>query len=264
MNRAVATLVAVAGVAAATGCKPTGAHDDGGTTPDGGVDAQVVEQICTPAAGDTFCPGYAMAFCTAHLACCTDPTARYDTMDRCLARTTCLCTSHRQGSAPTAGHVVFDSAAGDALLARLHAATPSCPIADPASLEVDAAFHGTLAEGADCSPAASDYSALYACGPGLECYVTDFGDAMNPPRADCRRLRAAGETCDATAHCGPGLYCGDGPTIDAPGACRAKLAPGAACSFDFECTSDVCDATASTCTAPTADDTYCVDASSAI
>jgi hypothetical protein len=234
---------------------------------DGGAeeDAFVVEETCTPDADDTFCPMYAQAFCTGHFACCRatdDPGTRYATMELCVQRTTCLCTAHRSGAAFDEGHVTFDASAGDALLARIDEATTSCSVLPAGALDVDAAFVGTLAEGASCSPTMSDYSTLFACAPGLYCYVTDFGDETTPPAADCRRYRAEGDACDASGMtCAPGLYCGSGATIDDPGVCHPLLAPGAPCADDFECVTDFCDDTmGDTCAAADPDDTWCVDA----
>lgn len=269
--RALGTLAALGGIsfalATTTACGPARDAVADGSTRDGGVepDAPYVEETCTPDADDTFCPAYADAFCAAHFACCEaadDPGIRYATMELCVQRTTCLCTARRRGAAFEEGSVTFDATGADALLARLADAVSTCPVLRLDEVELDDAFAGTHAEGADCSPDGEDFSNLFTCAPGLYCYVSDFGDETHPPAADCRRYRAEGEECDASGMtCGPGLYCGPGATIDDPGVCRAHLAGGAACLDDFECASDYCDDEAgNTCTPLEADDTWCVDA----
>jgi hypothetical protein len=252
-----------AGCRGAVGSVDAGTHggDGGGSN----EDAFVIEEVCTPDADDTFCPMYAEAFCTGHFACCDatdDPGTRYATMEQCVQRTTCICVAHRSGAAFDSGQVSYDETAGAALLAHIHDAAHTCSVVPPASLDVDSAFVGTLAEHASCAPSGSDYSALFACGPDLYCYVTDFGDDVTPPTADCRRYRLEGETCDASGMtCRPGLYCAAGATIDDPGICQALLADGAPCAEDFECASDYCDDTlGDTCARLGQDDTWCVDA----
>lgn len=264
VNVALGAVLIFGAALAGGGCGiKTGSPDDAGTV---NPDAPFVEEVCTPDADDTFCPMYASAFCAGHLACCTasgDPTLRYATMELCIQRTTCVCTAGRSGAAFDAGRVTFDAVAAEAVLAQLRDATPSCDALAPGTLDVEAAYVGTLAEGAGCSPVGTDYSNLFACASGLYCYVTDFGSATVPPMADCRRYRTDGETCDASGMtCAPGLYCGDGATIDDPGICRPLLAGGTACTFDFQCASDFCDDVAgNTCAPLDQDDTWCVDAS---
>ncbi|WP_236604200.1 hypothetical protein [Sandaracinus amylolyticus] len=254
---AMLALGALIGMSFVLGCKAASADPDAGE-PD---DVPYVEETCTPAADDTFCPAYADAFCAAHLACCTDPDFRYESMQLCVQRTTCICTSFRSGQAATSGAITFDAEAADAVLATLTAAPESCPVLDDAgAILADAAFRGSLEEGADCSPQENDYSSLLACGEGLYCYVTDFGDETTPPRADCRRYVTEGGECDLGAECARGLYCAPGADIDSPGVCRPYLAAGAACEIDAECASDLCDEETYTCVARNADDTWCVDA----
>jgi hypothetical protein len=245
----------VAAGAAASGCGTAAGAADGGEP-----DVPYVEATCTPDEDDEFCPEYAMEYCRAHFACCDDPALQYGSMSLCVQRTTCDCTARRGGAPFADGRLVFAESAADALLDRLRdAASGTCAVLDPSQVELDTAFTGTLAEGADCSPQGDDYSTLFACGEGLYCYVTDFGSDTTPPAADCRRYRAEGETCDIGMDCAPGHYCGDGATIDDPGICRPHVAPGAACEFDHECGSDWCDEDLGTCRAIDAQDTYCVD-----
>jgi hypothetical protein len=242
-------------LAAIAGCRAAGSGGDAGEP-----DAPYVEETCTPAPGDAFCGAYASAYCAAHFACCTDPENRYASMALCMQRTTCLCVHRREGAAIDSGRVVFDSTAADALVARLESGAMSCAIMDAGALLVDEAFRGTLAVGADCSPTATDFSNLFACGPGSYCYVSDFGDETTPPVASCRAQAAAGSPCDLPEDCAPGTYCGPGATIDDPGVCTALSAGGVACADDFQCASDTCDEVSGTCLSIDADDTYCVDA----
>ncbi|MDQ3033877.1 MAG: hypothetical protein M3Y87_15785 [Myxococcota bacterium] len=246
------TLVVLAGPGCGTATSTTG---DAGEP-----DAPYVEATCTPDPSDTFCPEYAAEYCRAHFACCDDPALQYGSMSLCEQRTTCECTARRAGASFEDGRIVLDQVAADALLARLRdESSGTCAVRDASQVELDTVFTGTLPEGGDCSPSGTDYSPLFTCSAGLYCYVTDFGSETTPPQADCRRYRAAGETCDIGMECGPGLYCQDGPTIDDPGSCAPHVAAGAACEFDHECGSDWCDEDLGTCRALDAHDAYCVD-----
>lgn len=259
----IARILLAATMMVAAGCGGGRRTGDAGPTGDAEPDAPYVEETCPVDEDDTFCPTYAQAYCEGHFDCCLsdEEGVRYESMALCLQRTQCICASARRGSAFESGTVSYDATAGAAILETVRAAAADCAPASLDAIGSEGAFVGTLDEGADCSPSATDFSSLYSCAPGLECYVTDFGGETTPPTAECRRRRSVGEACDAIGmNCAPGLYCADGASIDDPGVCRALLPSGSACLSDYECTSDLCDEDTGLCTALDPEDTWCVDA----
>jgi hypothetical protein len=163
-------------------------------------------------------------------------------------RAACL-ESQRAACEPTVGALAedarlgYDPARAGSFLASLEASAQSCwarPIDHDAFL---AAFAGTGAEGADCTPSGTSTAALrtsaLSCGDGLACRLHLRIDGS--PEGVCeRRVDAA---CSHALDCEAGSYCSL-PARWQPGAwgeCRPRRANGWACASDLECASLHCD-----------------------
>jgi hypothetical protein len=152
--------------------------------------------------------------------------------------------------------VTFDEAAANALLARLREQVETCDGLSFAETDAASAFAGTLGEGADCSPTASDYSILYACAPGLFCEALEATEET-VSRAECHRYTAVGEACNG-AECTPGSHCA-APSLDEPGICVENAPTGAPCVEDTDCASELCDEVSLTCAPIDPHDTWCTE-----
>ncbi len=252
-------LVAVA-AAAAIGCGPGGAG--GGEPIDAGpggaadaarlVDATPPVPDAGPVAASDLCNQFTTLLCEAEQACCTNAATRYATVAECFAAQNPGCLTDLQALA-TDPQTGYDPAVARAELDKIAARMATCDVnIGPWFVSQNGllgVFRGTVASGGDCSPAsASDKAPVLSCQSPSVCRLMAI-----PLSGQCGTPRTQGDSCVTELECEAGLRCEPPETFN--GECVARLADGAGCSVNGDCTSLICEA--SSCVARTADRIYC-------
>lgn len=224
-------------LAALTAC---GGDDDGGGGRDGSTPPPT--PVPTTLARSEFCARSIAARCQANVRCCTDATARYASVEDCVAVLQPPCESLLGGAAFGEGLVSYDEAAATAGFAMLARAADACEALESDPTAASTILHGTLAENADCTASLMDASYAAACGPGLTCRLGPESPGA-PRTASCIRLAGDGERCNLG--CASGLYCDLTSLVSV---CRPKMDAATECRLPESCRSGACEG--GRCTAP--------------
>lgn len=211
-------VISVAAIAALSACEP--------------------EEVGPEVAAEDLCGAIAEAVCSADATCCTV------SPDGCVEAQTDACRSALQPLVDDP-RLAYDAQRGGALVESLRASGESCwaePIDHDALV---AAFAGTGAQGADCTPrdtgpASLRISAL-SCARGLSCRLYLRADGSTEGECAPRD----GDACSHALDCGPGTFCAlpDAWEPGVWGTCRPLRADGWECASDLECESRHCDGT---------------------
>ena len=215
-----------------SGPRPDGTAHDAALPPDDGVYPDATPDVSIPDPPDDVTPAnwaeeFSAGFCSV-VARCRWPGLPHDAA-LCRAQVSAdLFNGHYLPEAVTAGHLAFDSAAGERCLDGL--AALSCealfthltqsfetPVADCAQV-----WDGQVAEGGDCSLG-------YECQTGLRCRVTDSCPGT------CQATVAPGSACTNDNECAGLAWCISGQCQRLPTEGEPCL-EGVICAPPFSCT----------------------------
>lgn len=200
------------------------------------------EVVGPEVAAEDLCGAIARAVCSADATCCAA------SPEGCVESQTEACRSALQPLVDDP-RLAYDPRRGGELVESVRVSADSCgaqPV-DPDALV--AAFAGTGARGADCTPqdtrpASLRISAL-SCARGLSCRLYLRADGSTEGECAPRD----GDACSHALDCAPGTFCAlpDAWEPGVWGTCRPLRADGWECASDLECQSRHCDGT---CGAP--------------
>lgn len=239
-----------------------GAGDSGGSTgsPGGGpFDAGTAPDRNMVSAGE-ICDRLATIQCAGEQHCCSKPGRDFDA---CFSTASKRCKSNLHldevAQNPITG---FDEAAASMAFEELEDKASKC---DPevAKWAVSAegfvaAFKGTQAEGAQCTPAGAtslnpnDPAQLAALASCMDSSNVVCLPALGPWL--CTRRAPPDGSCVFDGNCQDGLYCADSGFVT--DACKERLGVGAECSAANQCASFICKG--SKCVGATAQNAYCL------
>lgn len=216
--------------------------------PDGEI-SDALSDAPTPISPLTFCDVYGVAWCDAHLRCCSTPA---DSREECLTEFVVACQELIQPLIATPrtgydGHVAREVVEEGIVLGE----TCDLGIQDwvwshDGLLRM---FRGTLGSGQDCSEGLIDFAGLVSCQGNLQCRRAGILGANRR----CGPASIENEVCRDFLDCDELLRCTRDRVINR---CVPRLEEGESCVAARDCLSLICEGT---CQPLTTDAVYCVE-----